>query len=54
MINSHQALEWRTVAPADRALEALLAEGGPWYLYGPGLGEVEGRVRAAARQATLP
>ncbi len=38
-------LEWRSVAPGSPALLETLASGGPWYVYGPGLGAVQRRIQ---------
>ena len=38
-------LEWRALAPDSPRLIDTLAAGGPWYVYGPGLGAVQRRIQ---------
>lgn len=42
---SEAKLEWRALAPDSPQLIDTLAAGGPWHVYGPGLGAVQRRIQ---------
>ncbi len=56
VVENETSMSWRAMNPDAKSLLETLARGGPWYVYGPGLGvvqeRIEGAVPAGPRSAT--